>query len=264
MLNRRRWLGAAAGVAAVPKIRVLAAGASFSTVVQPGVDRMFKTPGPHPNGLQATADGLWIYDQGTNRVALVRYDDGEVLREFPTDTDKGSGITWDGTALWIASTYNRLLVRIDPRNGETLKKFESPAPGVVKWGPRSAHPQPTGAHGLEWRDAELYVANPPSATIYVVSPIDGKVLRSYPAPGVRPHGVGWDPDGSLWCTESIHRSFFKMDRKNGHISKQAMLPALTPEVDGIVQAPHGMTVWNRQFWFSVAETGEVYRTPLPA
>src|SRR5450432_2936660 len=77
------------------------------------------------------------------------------------------------------------------------------------------------------------------------------------------NGLGWDPDGSLWCTESIYRSFFKMDRKNGHISKQAMLPALAPEVDGIVQVPHGMTVWNRQFWFSVAETGEVYRTPLP-
>jgi len=120
---------------------------------------MFRTPGPNPNGLQATSDGLWIYDQGSNKVALVGFD-GKVLREFPTDTDKGSGITWDGTALWIASTYNRMLVRIDPRNGETLKKFASPGPGVVKWGPKSAHPNPTGAHGLEWRDGELYVANP--------------------------------------------------------------------------------------------------------
>ena len=120
--------------------------------------------------MQATTEGLWIFDQATNRVALVRYDDGKVLREFATDTDQGSGITWDGEALWIASTYNRLLVRIDPRNGETLKKFASPGSGVVKWGPRSAHPQPTGAHGLEWRDGELWVANPPSATIYVMSP----------------------------------------------------------------------------------------------
>jgi sugar lactone lactonase YvrE len=264
MLNRRRWLEATAAFAAAPQLRAAAPrSSSFTTVVQAEVYRMFRTPGPNPNGLQATTDGLWIYDQGTNRVALVRLDDGKVLREFATDTDKGSGITWDGTALWIASTYNRMLVRIDPRNGETLKKFESPGSGVVKWGPRSAHPQPTGAHGLEYRDGELYVANPPSATIYVMSPIDVKVLRSYPAPGVRPHGVGWDPDGSLWCTESIYRSFFKMDRKNGHISKQVMLPPLAPEVDGIVQAPHGMTVWNRQIWFSVAETGEVYRTSLP-
>jgi streptogramin lyase len=186
-----------------------------------------------------------------------------VLREFATDTDKGSGITYDGLTLWIASTYNGMLVRVNPRTGDTVKKFQSPGTGVVKWGPKSAHPHPTGAHGLEWRDGELYVANPPSATIYVVSPVDGTVLRSYPAPGVRPHGIGWDPDGSLWCTESIYRSFFKMDRKNGRISKQVMLPPLEPEVEGIVQVPHGMTVWNREFWFSVAETGEVYRMTLP-
>ena len=262
MLNRRRWLQATAALAGAPQLHSAPHDLNFSTVVEAKVDRMFRTPGPNPNGLQATNDGLWIYDQGTNKVALVGYD-GRVVREFPTETDKGSGITWDGTALWIASTYNRMLVRIDPRNGETLKKFASPGSGVVKWGPRSDHPQPTGAHGLEWRDGELYVANPPSATIYVVNPVDGKTLRSFPAPGVRPHGVGWDPDGSLWCTESIYRSFFKMDRKSGRISRQVMLPALEPEVDGIVQVPHGMTVWNREFWFSVAETGEVYRMSIP-
>jgi len=25
-----------------------------------------------------------------------------------------------------------------------------------------------------------------------------------------------------------------------------------------------MTIWNGKIWFSVAETGEVYRVPLPA
>jgi streptogramin lyase len=262
MLNRRRWLQASAALAAAPQLHSAPHDQSFPAIVEAKVDFMFKTSAKNPNGLQATNEGLWIYDQGTNRVALVDYS-GKVLRDFATDTDKGSGITYDGTALWIASTYNRLLVRVDPRNGETLKKFDSPGAGVVKWGPRSAHPQPTGSHGLEWRDGELYVATPPSATIYVVDPVSGKTVRSYPAPGVRPHGIGWDPDGSLWCAESIYRSFFKMDRKNGRILKQVTLPALAPEVDGIVQVPHGMTVWNREFWFSVAETGEVYRMPLP-
>ncbi len=263
MLNRRRWLQASAALAAAPQLHAVPHDQSFPAIVEARVEFAFKTSAKNPNGLQATSEGLWIYDQGTNRVALVDYS-GRVVREFATDTDKGSGITFDGTALWIASTYNRLLVRVDPRNGETLKKFDSPGAGVVKWGPRSAHPATTGSHGLEWRDGELYVANPPSATIYVVDPVSGKTLRSYPAPGVRPHGIGWDPDGALWCTESIYRSFFKMDRKNGRIMKQVTLPALEPQVDGIVHVPHGMTVWNREFWFSVAETGEVYRMPLPA
>ncbi len=237
--------------------------ATFPTIIAPRVERGFRTPGSHPNGLQAAKEGLWILDQGTNRVALVRYDDGGVIREFATETDRGSGITFDGSALWIASTYNRLLVKVDAQTGKTLQQFPSPGSGLVKWGPRSAHPRETGAHGLEWLRGELWVAVPPSVSIYVVNPEDGSVVRSFPAPGVRPHGIGWDPDGSLWCAESIYRSFFKMDPKTGKILKQVMLPPTAPEVDGLVVVPHGMTIWNRQFWFSVAETGEVYRVPLP-
>ncbi len=266
MLNRRKWLKMAALALPAYPAGMAAAGAqaaaSFPTTVAPSVERAFRSPGKNPNGLQATRDGLWVLDQGTNRVALVRYEDGRVIREFATETDRGSGITHDGSALWIASTYNRLLVKLDAETGKTLKQFPSPGAGLVKWGPRSQHPRETGAHGLEWRRGELWVANPPSVSIFVVNPEDGSVLRSFPAPGVRPHGIGWDPDGALWCAESIYRSFFKMDPKSGRILKQLMLPPTAPEADGVVLVPHGMSIWNRQIWFSVAETGEVYRLPL--
>lgn len=264
MLNRRDCLKLAALASSGARASATTDDAGFSTRIATRVERAFRTPGPAPNGLQATSDGLWILDQATNRVALVNYHDGGVIRQFDTETDRGSGITFDGTALWIASTYNRLLVRVDAQTGKTLKKFDSPGSGLVKWGPRSQHPQSTGAHGLEWRRGELWVAVPPAVRIYVVNPEDGSVRRSFPAPGVRPHGVGWDPDGSLWCTESIYRSFFKMDPATGKILMQVMLPPAEPESGGVVLVPHGMTVWNRQFWFSVAETGEVYRVPLPA
>jgi streptogramin lyase len=104
---------------------------------------------------------------------------------------------------------------------------------------------------------------PPAVTIFGVGADSGETRRSFQAPGVRPHGLGWDPDGSLWCAESNYRSFFKMSPKNGAILKQVLLPATSPEKDGSVLVPHGMTVWDKHLWFSVAETGEVYRLPLP-
>lgn len=262
MLERRDLLK----LAALPCLHLRAASgaASFPTQVATRVTRAFATPGPAPNGLQATVDGLWVLDQATNRAALVHYDDGRVIRQFDTETDRGSGITYDGEAVWIASTYNRLLVRVDVQNGRTLKKMPSPGSGLVKWGPRSSHPEPTGAHGLEWRRDELWVAVPPAVRVFLLNPADGSERRSFPAPGVRPHGIGWDPDGSLWVTESIYRSFFKMDPASGKILMQLMLPAEEPMRDGVVLQPHGMTVRNREIWFSVAETGEVYRVPLPA
>lgn len=264
MVLRRRDCLKFAALWSAPVRAARPAGNSFPTTIATDVRRAFRTPGPAPNGLQATPEGLWILDQSTNRVALVHYDDGRVLRQFATETDRGSGITSDGQGLWIASTYNRLLVRVNGADGHTLKTLPSPGSGLVKWGPRGEHPQPTGAHGLEFRKGQLWIAVPPAVRIFVVNPEDGAVLRSFPAPGVRPHGIGWDPDGSLWCAESIYRSFFKMDPSTGSILRQHMLPADQPQVDGLVVVPHGMSIINREFWFSVAETGEVYRTPLPA
>ncbi len=262
MVTRRAVLKSVVALAA-PVAAAPARQATFPTSIANRVEFAFRTPGKNPNGLQATGEGLWILDQGTNRAALVRYADGSVVREFATATDRGSGITFDGEALWIASTYDRRLVRVDAQTGRTLKQFDSPGSGVVKWGPRGTNPRPTGAHGLEWRAGRLWVAVPPAVAIFVVNPEDGSVLRSFAAPGIRPHGIAWDPDGSLWCAESLSRSFFKMNPKTGVILRQVMLPAGAPEVDGLVHVPHGMTIWDRHFWFCVAETGEAYRVPLP-
>src|ERR1700692_1649588 len=98
MLSRRRWLQATAALAGAPQLHSAPHELNFSTVVEAKVDRMFRTPGPNPNGLQATNEGLWIYDQGTNKVALVGYD-GRGVRALPPHTEKGSGITRDGTSL---------------------------------------------------------------------------------------------------------------------------------------------------------------------
>jgi sugar lactone lactonase YvrE len=223
---------------------------------------MFKTVAKNPNGLQAAKEGLWVLDQGTDRVSLQNWSDGKALREFPTKTDKGSGITFDGKDLWIASTYNRMLVKVSAQDGKTIKEMPSPGSGVVKWGPRSAHPRPTGAHGLEWRDGQLWVSNPPDHTIYVVNPEDGAVIRKFPAPGVRPHGIGWDPDGNLWVAESIYRTFYKMDRASGKILRAISLPLTEPKVDDLIIVPHGLTVHEKHIWWSCAETAQVYRVPL--
>ena len=90
----------------------------------------FKSPGPQPNGLQATKEGLWIIDQSAgSRAYLVDYADGRVLRSFETDTVRPSGITHDGEALWIGSTFSYENVRCDARTGATIER--RPTPGSI-------------------------------------------------------------------------------------------------------------------------------------
>lgn len=162
------------------------------------LSHVFDAPGPHPNGLQASTEGLWILDQGDNRISLHDYRDGATLRIFDSDSDRGSGITHSGVHLWVSSTYSCETLKIDPGSGRTLKRYATP--GAKK----------TGAHGLEWRDGELWMSSPPDATIYRMDPDAWTVLQSFPAPGDRPHGIAWD-NGRLWCVETNHRALFLYD-----------------------------------------------------
>lgn len=236
------------------------------------VETVFRSPGPKPNGLQATADGLWILDQGDNRAYLVAYKDGKVVRAVDTESKAGSGITFDGEALWIASTYSREILRTDARSGKSLAKYPSPGAGVVKWTKSRISPlakpakpatrarqgapaprQATGAHGLEWKDGRLWIANPPSQRIYRVNPNGFIIEHQFPTAGDRPHGLGWE-GGSLWCTESNDNAFYKFDPKTGQYSEKIQLADSDP-------LPHGMSIWQGWMWYC-DDVGVVCRLKL--
>ena len=122
MIARRQFLAFMAAAPVMGKVPVRDAGR---------VETVFKTPGPHPNGLQATGEGLWIIDGDDGRVFFVRYEDGRVIRGFETDCVKPSGITFDGEAIWMASTYSREIIKADASNGNTIAKYFTPGAGVI-------------------------------------------------------------------------------------------------------------------------------------
>jgi streptogramin lyase len=216
---------------------------TYPTLVAADVVTVFQAPGPQPNGMQAIAAGLWILDQLTNEVHLVDYD-GSVLHTLATASDRGSGITDDGDTLWLASTYSRELLRIDRSSGRTLASYPSPGAAV------------TGSHGLEWRAGRLWIATPPSATIYQLDPFnDCVVVHSFPAPGNRPHGLGWRDD-ELWVVETNHRAIYCYDAVAGQVRLKLSLPESAPE-------PHGMTVRGDELFYCDAHTRAVCRLTLP-
>src|SRR5689334_11895462 len=116
-MNRRDFIGLAAASATARNVSKVETG--------------FKSPGPQPNGLQAAKEGLWIIDQGDNHVYLVSYENGKAIRGLPTGADKASGITYDGEALWLASTYNRLILGVSAGTGKTLSECCAPGAGVI-------------------------------------------------------------------------------------------------------------------------------------
>ena len=241
------------------------------------VETVFKSPGPKPNGLQATKEGLWIIDQGDNRAYLVSYKDGKVLRALDTEADRASGITFDGEALWIGSTYSREIVRSDAKTGKTIAKYFTPGAGIIyrmvgdppgRSSPLAPPPAGaktkkrgqgqdvggfqqgqvlgaralgTGAHGQEWRDGKLWMAVPPSRSIYRLDPKEWIVEKRFDTAANRPHGIGWE-GRYLWCTDSNLNAFFKHDPDTGEIVEKIQLAGADP-------LPHGMSIWEGTMWY---------------
>jgi len=210
------------------------------------------TQAAHPNGLHAAPDALWIIDQKDGRLYHQAYDDGRVLRVIETEADRASGVTWDGSHVWLASTYNCKLLQVDPASGRTVAELDTPGAGVVPWG-KPGQPR-TGAHGLEWRDGTLWVAVPPSGTIYQVNPDNGAVLQSFKGPGFRPHGLAWQGD-DLWCVETNDRAFYRYRIDTGDVLERIVIDG--PE-------PHGMTIHQGQFWYCQDVTREIATVKVPA
>src|SRR5690242_11453062 len=132
---RRRDFLAVAVVAAAPTATAATINLNGVKTRKTGkVEIVFDSPGANrkPNGLQATQQGLWIIDQGPGSKAfLVNYDDGKTIREFETETTASSGITFDGAALWIGSTYSREIVKVDASTGRALERHFTPGAGII-------------------------------------------------------------------------------------------------------------------------------------
>ena len=266
-MQRRSFFRVAGGLtAAVP---LMAASLPVRKAGKPTI--VFKSPSPHPNGLQATAEGLWVIDQSEGaRASLVSYDTGKVIREFDTESDRPSGITFDGQSLWIGSTYSREIVQVDAKTGKALSRHFTPGAGVIynmKVDPAGrssplAKPAPkpaaqvggfqagdtlgskapgTGAHGQEWRDGFLWMAVPPSREVYQLDPKTWVVQRKFPTAGNRPHGIGWEGK-YLWVADSNLNAFFKHDPDTGAMLEKLQLADNDP-------LPHGMTIREGWLWY---------------
>jgi streptogramin lyase len=284
MITRRTFLGLAASVPiAGARQPSSAAGASCETpslsaipVRRAGkVEIAFKSPGPQPNGLQATPEGLWIIDQSAgSRAYLVRYSDGGVIRSFDTETVRPSGITFDGEALWIGSTFSYENVRCHASTGAVMERRPTPGsttysqagdpsprrsplagtpmaqarPAVAGLGGRPAQrltQDPSvrfqGAHGQEWRDGKLWTTSTSARSIFRIDPKTWVVEQRLSAPGPRPHGLAWE-GRYLWHGDGDLNAFFKFDPETGQIVEKIQLADTDP-------LAHGLTIREGTLWY---------------
>lgn len=207
------------------------------------------TPGPQPNGLQSSDDGLWVIDQVDNALYKLDYDDGSVIARLPTETEHSSGVTEGGGFLWIASTYTLDLVKID-YEGRTMARYDTPGTGVIEGNDRRS-----GAHGLQWLDDQtMWIAVPPARRLFLVDTRTMETRHSIPTPDARPHGI-FVHEGALWCADTTMKLIHKLNPDTGDVLDQIEVP--DPEA-------HGLTLHDGEIWLCCATTRRVCTISLPS
>ena len=73
---------------------------------------LFRPPYSVPNGIQDTDEGIWVADQVTDRVALMRKGEKDeygvlrMIREIQSESSNTSGLAIGDGALWLAANGN--------------------------------------------------------------------------------------------------------------------------------------------------------------
>lgn len=214
------------------------------------VEKRFSSPGPQPNGLQASGDGLWIIDQLSLKAQKVDWETGAVLHEFDTETLHSSGITQGGGALWVSSTFGLEIVKIDPDSGETLARHPDPGRGYTAAAEGAPDARESSSHGLEWHDGRIYAAAPPTQRIHVMDADTWEQVDSLPTGGLRVHGLGWNQDGRLWVADTSAGTVVLMDVDRGGRIYDVFRVDEPDEV-------HGLTVHEGDIWYCDAITRDV-------
>lgn len=204
----------------------------------------FMAPGPKPNGLQATDDGLWCIDQGNSHIYKLDWQTGATLVDAPTDTVAPSGITLGDGLVWISSTNSCEIFAVDPDTGKTVEKYETPGAGVNATLEHhgKARDKPTGDHGLEWKDGHIYIASPPSQYVHVMDVSTWKEVHRFKAPGYRVHGIAWaEEEGHMWAA----------DTAAGTVSRLRVEDSRCYDVFRVLDPVqvHGMTIRNNVLWY---------------
>lgn len=158
---------------------------------------------------------------------------GNVTKKFNTPGTCPTGLTFDGTNLWVADYKADKLFCIDPISGNSIR--EIPSPGF--W-----------PMGLAWDGKYLWNIDSKQNKIFKVDPADGTILFAVDAPGSGVEGLTWDGK-TLWVADPAEDKIMKIDMSDGTAVKSYDAPSRNIQ---------GLTFDGTYFWCSDRIADEIY------
>lgn len=216
------------------------AGGSYPVRRRKHVEVLYQSPDGHPNGLEATTEGLWVGEQVTDRAYLLEWETGRPLAKYETQSSNTSGIAAGGGFVFMGANgpaHRRprrphdiakggRIVKLDAKTGQHISNYRTPTGG--------------GLHGMLWAKHALWITqfNPLKV---VKADADLNTFADFDLPLGRPHGLGWDGE-HIWCMFSNDYLALQFDIRSGRVLQGVELDRSDPD-------PHGMTWWNGALYY---------------
>ncbi len=193
---------------------------------------------------------------------------GDVVSSFKSPSGYVTGVTYDGTALWVADRKAAVLFRLDPASGKILKKIQAPgfwplglawdgkslwtidrdAKKIFKVNPKNgwilhAFDFPTpNPRGITFDGKYLWISDASTHRLYQISSDDGTTIRSIPAPTAHPNGLTWD-GRYLWVSDRLRDEIYMVWPSTGDVV--LILPSPGPYANDL--AWDGQFLWNADY-----------------
>lgn len=167
---------------------------------------------------------------------------GETVKIFKSPGKYCTGITFDGSNLWISDRMEDKLFCVNPQNGEIIKSL--PSPGY--W-----------PMGLTWDGEYLWnadvkggipLAENYNGKIYQIDPKDGTVTRTLQSPTPAPRGLAWDGK-YLWTVDDFKKLVVQFDPNDGTTIREFSSPSVSPQ---------GLTFDGTYLWITDRKKDEIY------
>ena len=167
---------------------------------------------------------------------------GEIIKSFNLPGQYCSGLTFDGTNIWVADRKTDLLYCIEPGTGKVIRTLQSPGywPLALAW------------DGQALWNADLKggkdVSEEYDGIIYKINPADGQILQTLDAPSESPVGLAFDGK-YLWCIDDLSDEIIQFSPVDG----TTILSFKSPSPN-----PSGLAYDGKYLWVCDRGKNEIY------
>jgi len=158
---------------------------------------------------------------------------GKIIGSIPIPCTTPTGLTFDGTNLWVADRLTDTLYAVNPENGEVNLKL--PASGFI---PR----------GLAFDGSYLWAIDAENGTISQTDPESGITINMFDAPTRSPQGLTWDGQ-YLWISDDREEALCQISPEDGTTIKRFRAP---------MDYSTGLTFWNGYLWCGDRKEDRIY------